>query len=331
MATIKDIEQAVGEVLVPGVGRSLKKMNLVKDIKKKDKKVTISLADAALNEESQQLIEKMVKEAIACIDRDDNAEVKFISTQPKEINQVGKLVAIMSGKGGVGKSLVTALSAIALRRKGYQVGILDADLTGPSIPKMFGIQGRPGGSANGIMPVISGTGIEVISINLLLKDEGDALIWRGPLIAKAINQFWEDVAWGRLDYLLVDLPPGTADAPLTVMQSLPLDGVVIVFTPQDLTAMIVKKAINMAEKLQKPILGVVENMSYLYVPEIDKRIEIFGKSKVSEMSAEAKAPSLGSIPIDPELASLCDKGQIEQYDSDIFKGFAANLIKAIGK
>lgn len=331
MATIKEVRQAVGQILVPGVGRSLEQMNLVRDVKKKGKKVAISLADAALNEESQQLIEKMIKEAVAGIAGEDSAEIEFVSTRPKEINQVGKLIAIMSGKGGVGKSLITALSAIALRREGYQVGILDADLTGPSIPKMLGIRGRPGGSTNGILPVVSDSGIEVISINLLLKDEGDAVIWRGPLIAKAINQFWEDVAWGKLDYLLVDLPPGTADAPLTVMQSLPLNGIIIVFTPQDLTAMIVKKAINMANKLQKTVLGVVENMSYLYVPEIDKKIELFGKSKASEMSADARAPSLGSIPIDPEIASLCDKGQIEQYNSDIFKEFARNLIKAVGK
>jgi len=331
MANVKEIRKGLDDVLVPGVGRSLKQMNLVKEVTKKRENVLIRLANAAINEPNQKLIEKVVREAVSNLTDKSDVEIEFVNTRPREINEVGKLVAIMSGKGGVGKSLITALSAVALRREGYQVGILDADLTGPSIPKMFGIQERPQGSTNGILPVVSSTGIEVISINLLLKEEDDAVIWRGPLIAKAINQFWEDVAWGKLDYLLVDLPPGTADAPLTVMQSLPLDGAIIVFTPQDLTTMIVKKAINMATKLKKPVLGVVENMSYLYVPEIDKKIELFGKSRAEEMSADAGAPSLGSIPIDPELASLCDRGQIEKYNSDIFKDFAKNLLGAIGK
>ncbi|MBA7581126.1 Iron-sulfur cluster carrier protein [subsurface metagenome] len=174
--------------------------------------------------------------------------------------------------------------AVALKRQGYEVGVLDADITGSSIPKMFGITTRPGGSNTGILPVLSRSGMEIMSMNLLLPQEDDAVIWRGPLISKAITQFWEDVVWGKLDYLIVDLPPGTADASLTVMQTLPIYGVIIVFTPQDLTTMIVKKAVNMAQKMDKPVLGVVENMSYLYVPEIDKRIELFGKSRGEEMA-----------------------------------------------
>jgi hydrogenase maturation protease len=235
----------------------------------------------------------------------------------------------MSGKGGVGKSLVTSLTAVTLRRQGYEVGILDADITGPSIPKMFGLTTTPTGSDSGILPVTSRSGIEVMSINLLLPNEDDAVIWRGPLIGRAITQFWEEVLWGKLDYLIVDLPPGTADAPLTVMQTLPVSGVVIVFTPQDLTTMIVRKAVNMAKKMGKPILGVVENMSYLYVPEIGKRIELFGMSRGDEMAEYAQAPLLGKLPIDPALAALCDEGDIESYDSQIITHLGQALSQAI--
>jgi hydrogenase maturation protease len=235
----------------------------------------------------------------------------------------------MSGKGGVGKSLVASLAAIALKRQGYEVGILDADLTGPSIPKMFGILARPTGSETGILPVLSRSGIELMSINLLLPQEDDAVIWRGPLISNTIKQFWEDVLWGKLDYLVIDLPPGTADAPLTVMQSFPISGVIIVFTPQDLTTMIVRKAINMAQKMDKVVLGVVENMSYLYISEIDKRIELFGKSRGVEMAQAAGAPLLGQFPLDPELAKLCDQGNIERYDSEIMNSFGQSLPQAI--
>ena len=243
-------------------------------------------------------------------------------------NLVRNIIAVMSGKGGVGKSLVSALTAIALKRQGYEVGILDADITGPSIPKMFGITDRPGGSESGILPVSSKSGIEVMSINLLLPNQDDAVIWRGPLIGKAITQFWEETLWGKLDYLIVDLPPGTADAPLTVLQTLPVSGIIIVFTPQDLTAMVVRKAVDMAKQMKKHILGVVENMSYLYVPEIDKKIEIFGKSRGEEMAKAAGAPLLGQFPIDPQLAKLCDEGNIEQYDTEIMNKLGESIVQA---
>jgi hydrogenase maturation protease len=207
--------------------------------------------------------------------------------------------------------------AVALCKQGYEVGILDADITGPSIPKMFGITNRPAGTESGLLPVPSRSGIEVMSINLLLPSEDEAVIWRGPLIGRVINQFWEEVLWGQLDYLMVDLPPGTADAPLTVLQSLPVNGIIIVFTPQDLTNMVVRKAVNMARQMNKNILGVVENMSYLYIPEIDKKMEIFGKSRGEEMAQAVGAALLAQLPIDPELARLCDEGNIERYDSDI--------------
>jgi Mrp family chromosome partitioning ATPase len=211
------------------------------------------------------------------------------------------------------------------------VGILDADITGPSIPTMFGISERPAGSETGILPVPSRSGIEIMSINLLLPHEDDAVVWRGPLIAKAIQQFWEEVLWGRLDCLIVDLPPGTADAPLTVMQSLPLTGVLIAFTPQDLTTMVVRKAVKMAQMMHIPILGVVENMSYFLVPGMEKRIEIFGKSKGDEMAKAAGVPLLGQFPLDPELARLCDEGDIERYDSDAFAAFAQALSRALSQ
>ncbi len=203
-----------------------------------------------------------------------------------------------------------------------------ADITGPSIPKMFGLKLTPSGNESGILPVLSKSGIEVMSINLFLPSEDDAVIWRGPLIGRAITQFWEEVLWGKLDYLIVDLPPGTADAPLTVLQSLPVSGIIIVFTPQDLTAMVVRKAVNMARQMSKPILGVVENMSYLYVPEIDKKIELFGRSRGEEMAKAAHAPLLGQLPIDPELAKLCDEGNIERYDSDIMTRLGESISQA---
>jgi hydrogenase maturation protease len=237
----------------------------------------------------------------------------------------------MSGKGGVGKSLVTSLMAVALKRQGYEIGVLDADITGSSIPKMFGITTRPGGSNTGILPVLSRSGMEIMSMNLLLPQEDDAVIWRGPLISRAITQFWEDVVWGKLDYLVIDMPPGTADASLTVMQTLPISGVIIVSTPQDLTTMIVKKAVNMAQEMDKPVLGVVENMSYLYVSEIDKRIELFGKSMGEEVAQAAKAPFLGQLPIDPQLAKLCDEGAIESYNSDAFSAMTQNLTQALSQ
>jgi hydrogenase maturation protease len=235
----------------------------------------------------------------------------------------------MSGKGGVGKSLVTALTAILLRSRGLNVGILDADITGPSIPRMFGLTARPRGSESGILPVTSAGGIQIISINLFLPEEEDAVIWRGPLIGKAITQFWEDVLWGNLDYMVVDLPPGTADAPLTALQVLPVNGIIIVFTPQDLTTMIVKKAVRMAGQMNKKVLGVVENMSYLYLPEIKKNIEIFGKSRGEEMAGAAGAPLLARIPVDPRLAALCDEGHIERYSSEVLDALKDGLLKVV--
>lgn len=329
MTTQKEITANLETIIIPGSTRSLVQANLVRDIKIADGKVELKLSSAALAPGVQEWLADRIKESVGNISDVKTVEVAYTDEKPKDINEIGNIIAIMSGKGGVGKSLVSALTAIALRRQGYEVGILDADITGPSIPKMFGITDRPGGSETGILPVSSGTGIQVMSINLLLPNQDDAVIWRGPLIGKAITQFWEETLWGKLDYLIVDLPPGTADAPLTVLQTLPVSGIVIVFTPQELTAMVVRKAVDMAKQMKKNIVGVVENMSYLYVAEIDKKIELFGRSRGDEMAKAAGAPLLGQLPIDPELAVLCDEGKIEGYESKSFSDFAQSALKAL--
>jgi len=325
MPTQEEVLESLETVLVPGVMRSLMKMNLVRDVSIADGKVDVTLASAALAAAAQEWLRDRIKDVIGKIAGANEVNVSFVDGKPKDLNEISSVVAVMSGKGGVGKSLVASLTAVALKRQGYEVGILDADITGPSIPKMFGINSRPAGSDSGILPVSSKSGIEVMSINLLLPSEDDAVIWRGPLIGRAITQFWEEVLWGKLDYLIVDLPPGTADAPLTVMQTLPISGVLIVFTPQGLTTMIVKKAVRMAQQMGKPIVGVVENMSYLYVPEIDKKIEVFGKSRGEEMARAANAPLLGQLPIDPQLARLCDEGNIERYDAEMITKLGESL------
>jgi len=331
MVTEKQVRESLNEVLVPGVKRSLVKMNMVRQIQSADQEVNITLASTALNEDAQNWVATRTKTVVEKLPDVNEANIEFVEAKPSELNQIKHIIAIMSGKGGVGKSLVASLTAVALKRQGSEVGILDADITGSSIPKIFGLTARPSGSNTGIMPVLSRSGVEIMSLNLLLPKEEDAVIWRGPLISKAITQFWEDVVWGELDYLVVDLPPGTADASLTVMQTLPISGIIIVSTPQDLTTMIVKKAVNMAHKMDKPILGVIENMSYLYIPELDKQIEIFGKSKGEEMAQAANAPLLGRLPIDPELAKLCDEGNIERYNSDAFNNLSQALAQTAPK
>jgi len=329
MVTEQQVRESLEMVMVPGVKRSITGLNLVREVVISEQEVKITVASAALNSEAQNWIKTKSEEALQELSGVDSVEIEFAEAKPSELNKIGNIIAVMSGKGGVGKSLVASLAAITLRRQGYEVGILDADITGSSIPKMFGINSRPGGSESGILPVLSRSGIVVMSINLMLPNEDDAVIWRGPLIGKVITQFWEEVLWGKLDYLIVDLPPGTADAPLTVMQTFPIFGVIIVYTPQDLVDMIVRKAVNMAQKMDKPVLGVVENMSYLYVPEIDKKIELFGKSRGDEMAKAANAPLLGKIPIDPELAKLCDAGSIERYSSEIVDSMGKSLSQAV--
>src|SRR5256712_717556 len=254
-----------------------------------------------------------------------------ISTAGPGINKLGKrgirnIIAIVSGKGGVGKSFVTSMLATELRRQGYEVGVLDADLTGPSIAKVFGLSGKPYKAQNGlIVPAKSKTGIKVMSINLVLDDPTMPVIWRGPIVNSVIRQLYWDVDWGDVHYLLVDLPPGTSDSPLTVFQSLPVDGVIVVSSPQDLAAMIVAKAVNMAKKMEAPIMGLVENMSYFQCPGCGEKIEIFGQSNGSKLAAQLDIPYLGGVPLDPEIARLSDQGRIEEYSSPVFENITAEL------
>jgi Mrp family chromosome partitioning ATPase len=330
MITEQQVKGSLEEILVPGAMRSLVKLNLVRQIVVSDQKVDITLASAGLDSSAEDWLKSKVSDTVRQLAGVSQANVDFVPVAPKEVNDVGNVVAVMSGKGGVGKSLVAALLSIALARQGKDVGILDADITGPSIPKIFGLSGtRPRSGESGILPVLSKLGISVMSINLLLEHEDDAVIWRGPIISRVIQQFWEDVLWGKLDYLIVDLPPGTADAPLTVLQTIPTSGVVIVFSPQELAAMVVKKAIRMAKQMKIPILGVVENMSYFIPPGSKKKLELFGKSRSQEMAEAADAPLLAQIPVDPELAKLCDEGKIERYNSEIFESLSRNFIKAL--
>ena len=330
MVTEERIKQVLEAIFVPGVVRSLPKMNLVRRIAISDQSVSITLASTALGSDAQQFVREKVIEVIKKLPAVSEVSVDFVEANPKEVNDIHYVVAVMSGKGGVGKSLVAALLGVELARQGNEVGILDADITGPSVPRMFGLGGvRPSGSETGILPVLSRSGIEIMSINFMLPHEDDAVIWRGPLISRAITQFWEEVLWGKLDYLIVDLPPGTADAPLTVMQTLPVSGVMMVFSPQELAAMVVRKAIKMTQKMNVPILGVVENMSYLVLPDSGKKLEIFGRSKGEEMARVSGTPLLAQIPIDPQLAQLCDEGNIEGYSSDILKTLVDNFLQAL--
>jgi len=226
--------------------------------------------------------------------------------------RVGKVYGIVSGKGGVGKSMVTSQLAVTMRRRGYSVGILDADITGPSIPKAFGIHGQATGTENALLPMESRTGVQVMSINLLLNDETDPVVWRGPVISGVVQQFWTDVLW-NCDYLFVDMPPGTGDVSLSVFQSIPLDGIIIVASPQELVSMVVEKAVKMAEMMEVPIVGLVENMSYVACPDCGKKIHIFGQGKTAEAAERHGLSVLAEMPIDPALAALTDAGDIEAF------------------
>ena len=239
-----------------------------------------------------------------------------------KMSNVKKVIGVVSGKGGVGKSLVTSMLAVTMQRRGFKTAILDADITGPSIPKCFGIHEKAMGSDDGLFPVNTKTGIETMSINELLPDETSPVVWRGPVIAGVIKQFWSDVIWNEVDYMFVDLPPGTGDVPLTVFQSLPVDGIVVVASPQELVSMIVAKAVNMAEMMKVPMLGIVENMSYIVCPDCGKHINVFGDSHVDEVAAKHHLPVLAKCPIDPQLAALSDAGMIETYGGQFLEGAA---------
>lgn len=249
--------------------------------------------------------------------------------KPHPDSNIKKVIGIISGKGGVGKSMVTDLLAVAFSRKGYHCGIMDADITGPSIPKAFGITEKATGNATTIFPVKSKTGIDIISINLLLEDETDPVIWRGPVIAGTVRQFWTDVLWENVDYLFVDMPPGTGDVPLTVFQSLPLDGIIVVTTPQDLVSMIVGKAVKMAEMMNIPVLGVIENMSYAECPDCGKKIPVFGESHIQEIADKYGLLVLSQLPIQTKLNEAIDAGAIEDFSFD-YMDDAVKIIENTG-
>ncbi len=258
-----------------------------------------------------------------CASRD---KTSFLET-PHKLSSIKKVIGIVSGKGGVGKSLVTSTMAVLANRAGYHAAVLDADITGPSIPRVFGLKERAMGSEEGIYPVDSKNGISVMSVNLLLDNETDPVVWRGPVIAGMVKQFWTDVIWQNVDYMFVDMPPGTGDVPLTVFQSIPLDGIIIVASPQELVSMIVQKAVNMAKMMNVPVIGIVENMSYLACPDCGKEIKLFGESHIDEIAEKHGIENVAKLPIDPKLAAACDAGEIESFEGPWLDGMFAAIEK----
>ena len=352
------IMERLKTVLDPEIGRSIVELNMVRDILVENGNVTVKIAltvahcplAKTLQTDVENAVRKLgdvrsVRVDTTTMTRRELEELRLKlqtagtpSSAPKTGQMVGpgierlgkrgirRIIAIISGKGGVGKSFVTSVLASDLKKRGYEVGVLDADLTGPSIAKVLGVAGKPfKGPNGGIVPLKTQSGIKVMSINLVLDDPSMPVIWRGPIVNSVIRQLYWDVDWGDLHYLLVDLPPGTSDAPLTVFQSLPLDGVIVVSSPQDLASMIVSKAVNMAKKMDAQILGLVENMSYLKCPGCGETMNIFGEPKGEKLASTLGLPFLGAIPLDPTIAKLSDEGRIEEYSSSIIAGIVDEL------
>lgn len=250
----------------------------------------------------------------SCAQNCGERKAESLLERPHDLSQIKKVIGVVSGKGGVGKSLVTSLLSVLARRNGYRAAILDADITGPSIPKAFGLTKKAVGTEDGLLPVKSKTGIDIMSVNLLLGNDTDPVVWRGPVIGGTVKQFWTEVIWGDVDYMFIDMPPGTGDVALTVFQSIPVDGIIIVTSPQELVSMIVEKAVKMAELMNIPVLGLVENMSYVKCPDCDKEIKVFGESHIDEISQKYGIDVLGKLPMDSRLAAACDKGMIELFE-----------------
>lgn len=336
----KKIIDELKKVIDPEIGINIVDLNMVKSLEVNENKVSVTIALTVPNCPLANTIKGDVERVLMNIKGVKTVDVKLtymtkeeLNTLKRSIQQKGKvrrespvieklekgrirnLIAIVSGKGGVGKSFVTGMLAIELRRQGHEVGILDADITGSSIAKIFGLSERPTKGQSGINPVLTKLGIKVISMNLLLDDPTTPIIWRGPIINSAIRQLYQDVDWGELHYLLIDLPPGTSDAPLTVFQSLPLDGVIVVSSPQDLAVMVVKKAIKMARHMNIPIMGLIENMSYLECPKCGEKLEPYGPSKGLEVAKDLGIRFLGKIPLDPVISTLSDQGKLEDYSN----------------
>jgi Mrp family chromosome partitioning ATPase len=342
MPTIEQVKQALTQVIDPELGKNIVEAGMVRDIQISENNINITLALTILACPLREQLKRQIQEAVTALPGVECVSVELTAMTPEErqkltqrmppamnLNQIGQVIAVMSGKGGVGKSSVTALLAVALRRQGLAVGVLDADVTGPSIPRMFGISGPVRGLPLGMLPIETRSGIRVISTNLMLQEEDMAIVWRGAIMSGTIRQFWTDVLWGRLDYLLLDLPPGTSDATLTVMQSFPLNGVIMVTTPQSLASMVVRKTVHMSQMLKVPILGIVENMSYFPCPETGTKHLIFGPSHAETVTSLSESPLLGQLPIDPGLAQLADEGNIEQYQHAAYDALAAAFLKAV--
>jgi Mrp family chromosome partitioning ATPase len=345
MITDTQVVDALREVMHPEIEqRDLVGLGMIRDVSVKDEQVMLTLVLPFKEVPIKDDLVSSVREAVTSLDANLEVEVKLAEMDQQEraafmteaeggakpaqsMNKIHHVMAVLSGKGGVGKSSVAALLAVALNRQGKQVGVLDADITGPSQPKIFGLHEPPAMGPMGILPAGTEAGIKVMSINLLLPNEDEAVIWRGPLISGAIKQFWQDVVWGKLDYLIVDLPPGTSDASLTVMQSIPLNGVVLVTSPQDLAGMVVRKAARMAWQMKVSTVGLVENMSYAICPKCGERIEVFGPSQAMRTANQLGVPLLGRLPLDPELARRCDAGEIEEYAMDVFEPIAEKITK----
>jgi Mrp family chromosome partitioning ATPase len=340
----EQVMAALKQVMDPEIGRSIVELGMVREVQIDDTVVSVTIALTVPNCPLQDSIAQNAAEAVEAVGDELDVQIKLTSMTDEEkermmallrqqrgqpepeasiasqMNKVNSVVAVMSGKGGVGKSTAAALLASGLRRQGLRVGVLDADITGPSIPTVFGVHEAPTMGPLGIVPPVSADGIKIMSINLMLKRKDDAVIWRGPLIAGAIKQFWNDVFWGDLDVLVVDLPPGTSDAALTVLQVLPVNGAVIVTSPQELADLVVRKAARMAEHMEVPILGILENMSYTRCPHCGERISLFGEGNAERMAENFNTRVLGKIPIDPELTKACDAGKVETYEFDAFAG-----------
>lgn len=251
-----------------------------------------------------------------CSENCSERDPKSFLEKPHELSRIKKVIGIVSGKGGVGKSLVTCMSAVLMNRRGYNTAVLDADITGPSVPKAFGIKEKATGDENAIYPVLTQNGIKVMSVNLLLPDETAPVVWRGPIIAGTAKQFWTEVIWNDVDYMFVDMPPGTGDVPLTVFQSIPLDGIIVVTSPQELVSMIVGKALKMAEMMSVPVIGLVENMSYAVCPDCGKHINVFGESHIDDTARNFNLKVLAKLPINPEISKLVDDGRLEFMETD---------------
>jgi len=344
VVTEAEVRKALEGVMDPELRKGLIELGMIREVRIEGGQVGITLALTTLGCPLKGQIADDVRAAVGALADVHEVTVDLAEMTDEEkrrigigvprqekgsaedLNEIGRVIAVMSGKGGVGKSLVSGLLALSLSRQGHRVGILDADITGPSIPKMFFPNGaRLSTSPMGPVPPQSKTGIKVMSINLLVDAEDTAVIWRGPLISGAIKQFWGDVYWGKLDYLIVDLPPGTSDASLTVMQSLPISGIVLVSSPQGLAGMVVRKAARMAQQLGVPMLGLVENMSYFECPDTGTRYDIFGPSHAEDGARQIGIPFLGRLPIDPEIARLSDAGLIEDYAADAFAPIVQGL------